>query len=619
MKKIQSKKCMLGIGAAIVFFLILVSYIYKPFFASDEGDVYLLGRSVANGLLIYRDVTSQHMPVMYYIAAIFSKCGAVTVTQFRLCFYVLFACAWGGIFAVYAPTLGYKEVGIGAVMYLLLIGHIDMGYTVLSEQLQAIGMVILLYELILFEKKLELSGKSIAMISVAIFISFGSAFVSIFAIGFVVIIVFMLEIQQAVRNKRSPSEVLTDMLKKYWKLIVAVICPFVLLIGYYLFTGTLGDFWGMAYTLNREVYPKYLGGYGDSIFKTIWNGIVYVLSAFKLWSDMSSLMNIVQTLLMVLVLYFAVYIQRKRKNIILTLGTLVMLSGSATRGIFNFHGLAACALICAMASFPIVDISNSIKNVNIKYTAVVLITAGIAMNSVNVWKSLDNKDDNQTTINTSITHAIKLIADRNEIVGFSTLSTNEVFESETLPSLGNAACPWIWDWVKTCAMEQYSENPPRIFLYDPAYETWGYPIVEYASELNEFIEENYTSLNKLNYSELYVRNDYYDEAYEKITDDYKMQTGHNIPNVTVNLSEDHSKADIELDKDSYYESVQIAVWSDENGQDDLEWYDMTEADMNKWACTVDMAEHGSAGLYYIHVYGIHNGVQEFVVGTSVEI
>ena len=94
-------------------------------------------------------------------------------------------------------------------------------------------------------------------------------------------------------------------------------CPFVLLIGYYLFTGTLGDFWGMAYTLNREVYPKYLGGYGDSIFKTIWNGIVYVLSAFKLWSDMSSLMNIVQTLLMVLVLYFAVYIQRKRKNIIL--------------------------------------------------------------------------------------------------------------------------------------------------------------------------------------------------------------------------------------------------------------------------------------------------------------
>lgn len=618
-REILSNQYVLNIGFTIVVFLILLSYLNRPFFISDEGDVYLLGRSVANGLMIYRDVPSQHMPVMYYIAAIFSKLGAVTVTHFRICFYIFLAILWGSIFAIYGPKIGHKNAGLGITMYLLLIGHIDMGYTILSEQLQAIGMIVLLYELLLFQTKYELSIKSMIMVSIAVFLSFGSAFVSVFSIGFVACTVLLLDIQNVYAKKVRVREWMHGAFRKYGTLSVIVACPFAILIIYYVLTGTLGDFWGMAYKLNREIYPRYLGGYGDSILKTIENGMLYILDVFKSWNNISSTMDAIYILLMILVLYCIIHIQRKRKNLILTMGIALMLGGSATRGVFNFHGLASCALICALSAIAIVNISDSIRNSNIKYSAAGIIIIIIAMQIRDAGRIISTSDSAENSADFSMTHAIKLIAEKNEIIGFSTLETNCIFESETLPSYGNAACPWMWEWIKTRAMDEYRNNPPRIFVYDPTYETWGYPIIDYAAELDKFINQNYTLVDEDNYPALYVRNDYYNEAAQIILDDYMMQAGHNPPKVSLTVSDDHSKLRIELNRDDYYDNPQFAVWSDENGQDDLRWYDATETDPQKWICEVNLDDYSSKGLYYIHIYAMHNDEQEFVVGKTIEI
>ncbi len=68
----------------------------------------------------------------------------------------------------------------------------------------------------------------------------------------------------------------------------------------------------------------------------------------------------------------------------------------------------------------------------------------------------------------------------------------------------------------------------------------------------------------------------------------------------------------------YYEDptdeLWFAVWTDVNGQDDLDWY---RADAN-FACTVSMAKHGNyKGLYYIHAYtyDIHD-VPTYVADTT---
>ena len=48
--------------------------------------------------------------------------------------------------------------------------------------------------------------------------------------------------------------------------------------------------------------------------------------------------------------------------------------------------------------------------------------------------------------------------------------------------------------------------------------------------------------------------------------------------------------------------VTFAVWSDQDGQDDLEWYTARKNAGNTWTYTVNLKRHQSAGTYYIHVY-----------------
>ena len=60
--------------------------------------------------------------------------------------------------------------------------------------------------------------------------------------------------------------------------------------------------------------------------------------------------------------------------------------------------------------------------------------------------------------------------------------------------------------------------------------------------------------------------------------------------------------------------VQIAVWSDANGQDDLIWYN-AKKDGNLWYVDVELKNHKyGSGLYHAHVYatdsrGITKGVK----------
>lgn len=49
-------------------------------------------------------------------------------------------------------------------------------------------------------------------------------------------------------------------------------------------------------------------------------------------------------------------------------------------------------------------------------------------------------------------------------------------------------------------------------------------------------------------------------------------------------------------------SVQFAVWSDINGQDDLIWYQGIKGANSIWTATADVRKHKTAGFYNVHVY-----------------
>ena len=48
--------------------------------------------------------------------------------------------------------------------------------------------------------------------------------------------------------------------------------------------------------------------------------------------------------------------------------------------------------------------------------------------------------------------------------------------------------------------------------------------------------------------------------------------------------------------------VRFAVWSMENGQDDLAWYNAEKQADGNWTCTVDLTKHHSVGDYQLHAY-----------------
>ena len=76
-----------------------------------------------------------------------------------------------------------------------------------------------------------------------------------------------------------------------------------------------------------------------------------------------------------------------------------------------------------------------------------------------------------------------------------------------------ATVPWFWDAQREDAMLWLEENKPRVALFSDKYTVWSYKITDYAPELCQYIEENYTQFSE-SFSHLYVRNNYYQEAQE---------------------------------------------------------------------------------------------------------
>jgi hypothetical protein len=67
-------------------------------------------------------------------------------------------------------------------------------------------------------------------------------------------------------------------------------------------------------------------------------------------------------------------------------------------------------------------------------------------------------------------------------------------------------------------------------------------------------------------------------------------------------------------------NIQIAVWSNVNGQDDLRWYSAQGSGAN-WYIDVNKANHkGNTGAYSVHVYfKMNNGINVFAGSTQMSV
>ena len=83
------------------------------------------------------------------------------------------------------------------------------------------------------------------------------------------------------------------------------------------------------------------------------------------------------------------------------------------------------------------------------------------------------------------------------------------------------------------------------------------------------------------------------------------EAGFSIPTtstVTSRVSADCCTMDVAFQDGKEYGNVAFAVWSQENGIDDITWYTAKKDATNTWRCNVDLRNHNSAGIYYINAY-----------------
>ena len=511
------------IGAAFLFllaFLSLAAFWNQPCFISDEAEIFMHGQSIANGKLLYSEVGSQHMPIMYYIAAFFSLLGVQSIVGFRLCFYALMSALFALIYYVYGKEKNRLALFLFPFIYVLLVTEINWRASVMSDQFQGIGMAILLLEYLSFVENRRLNVQSCVMISLAVFISFGSAFVSIFAIFIMAVSVISYDIASEIAEKNQPQIIAVSLLKKYGRLFGIVLLPMATVALIYVFTGRFGDFISWAYRLNVDIYPKYLG-YGSNVFQSLFGGSEYFFEYIRgvNFFNMGAT-NTLRVLAIFFTIWFAVNFSRSGKfSIMRAVSVILFIVACMTRGLFDFHGIPAVIVIALSSALAIAALLPHLQGKSTLLAVTVSLFVAMVISPYgseilpNLAKITDKEAIQKFEYNSTV-ECIESLTERGERVGFSTLDCDVIVMAGVIPaSVQAGSVPWFWDQAGDQAMKELQSAPPRVFVFYEHQTVWGYSIKDYAPELVAFIKANYVRISESE-STVWVLKTYYEEALE---------------------------------------------------------------------------------------------------------
>ena len=516
MRKEQMKKIIVFFALISFYFVLQLKFINDIWFGTDELDVMVLGKAIAKGRLLYVDICSQHMPISYYISALFNKLGAVSVTEQRISFYLFFAVMWTSIVYIYQRVVDYKVLVLYPIIHCCLIQNYDVGTTILSEHIAGCGAIILLLEFLSFVKERSLSKRSYIAISYAVVLTFGTIFVAIYPLFFMAVGVFILEMKWGA-NVLDRKKWIVKLLKRYIGLGIVIAIPWMALLGYYVATHSLKAFIYGAYTINRTIYPQYNGGTGSNIlsmfFVPIDMATSFITNGFGL--DSWTYTIVLQWITMIGCFIFLYLTTIKYGKVVC--GILFMyIYALGLRGIFNFHGTACVEVLAFTCSYVIVYLYNKKSDVAKQRT----IQAVIAFVTLVIISGYANNISKLTTLSfketqTDQSKILDEITDENESVWMLMFDNPDMMLADRVPVGGAAATPWTWEEFGRKEFKKLKKDSPRVAVLDENHEVWGYSMKDYAPNAIKYIKKNYTQIPGT--TSLYVRNDYYDEAISKIS------------------------------------------------------------------------------------------------------
>lgn len=100
---------------------------------------------------------------------------------------------------------------------------------------------------------------------------------------------------------------------------------------------------------------------------------------------------------------------------------------------------------------------------------------------------------------------------------------------------------------------------------------------------------------------------------------YIEKNGARICAPTAKLSEDGSRILLELEAKPDQTAASFAVWSDIDGQDDIQWIPAQRNDQGRWWAEAELAAFRDVGLFQIHAFAGAEGKQELQISATLEV
>ena len=518
----------------------------------DEMDNYCVGTQLAKGSLLYKDVFSQHMPLMYYICALMSLAGVKSVLAFRLAWYALLSLGYALIFWRYRRDFGRAAMFAWPCIYVASLTTQDLCTSILAEQLQAVGMVLLMLEFLRFVRTRDVPWHMAVTIALAINISFLSAFVAAFGCAVIVLGYVGVEVWDCARQRRGIAGSIASLWKKYRLTIALTLAPMACAALFYVLNGTWDYFFYNIYTFNREIYSGYMDGLGSSpsaavagCFTQYW---AFAKSVFQTLFQGAANVPLSVVPLQAGWYFFLLWLCARRRFVTAAwLELFFLLCGS--RGFFNYHnlqGFALCALACGLCIGGLWKTLRRAPGAKraAAGAALAAMCASLAVTTGGYYAArLDSLYPSgrefEAYYEPHSNEALLLaLTEPGEFV-LENINHEELYliADIRLPAYNTGMSPWWWEATRERSMELLQADPPRYAVYDPEYTAFGQYVVEdFAPELDAFIQENYTQIFS-DTPQFWVRNDCLDEARAKIGVQEDM-VGCVTPNLTCgNLTE----------------------------------------------------------------------------------
>lgn len=506
-KEIKKDRYLQGMLVAAITFALLCTFAVSKIF-TDENDNIRGGLVIANGGVLYRDYVTQHTPITYYLCALFAFLGAGSIEQFRLSYYLLEAIIFGCVYVRNADYFGLKRMAFLPVIEVIGISSVisPQGIQILSDGVQGILFVILLLEYLTYIKDKKLDWIRCIILSICIWGSFGAAFVSVYSLIFLTIIVSLIEINYW-KGKNIKLSILVN---RYFKFIVAITMPFIAAVIYLKTNNSLEIAFNQFYIFNREIYPKYISGFGDNIIQPFINGIqnffIIIVDNFNsIITATATNIVILQFLIMIIAALLLIKLFGK-KECLESIGLFGVMIFSATRG-YGFHGLAAwyVALMIIVVNVDLISGTIQYRKAIIGIISMFLLSTYV----VNVGNNLLWKE---TSIS-ELEHEIILLTedDDNKDIFLDAYCCDSLYLFYKDRKPVNPAVymlPWYMDWYEDDNIEALIEKKPKVVVYNEDRTCWNFShyTVEFDMELKKLYTRLGSSESDWKYS-LWIRNE----------------------------------------------------------------------------------------------------------------